>query len=398
MKVLVVDNAHLYKTPDGKYYTPSIYNYEFFQRYLNIFDEVRFVSKTKHVTSIDESKFLLVSREGLEIYELPWYQGVKGLLRNVFKLFARYRNVFEGCDCYILRVAQIESYLAYILGNKQRKPYAVEVVNDPATFTDVNGVFKTINCYILSIIVGKANGASYVTEYTLQNLYPSTARKNGENENFFESYYSSVELEERDIRAPKQYGNTKKKYEIVHVSNSINGDTKGHSTLLKAIKLVVTKGYDISLTFIGDGSFVPLFKKYANDLGIGDKVNFIGRLHSRGEVLEKLSRSDLLVYPTHMEGLPRCVIEAMSVGLPCISTPIAGIPELLAEKYLFDPSDSKGFAEEIIRLISNPDELEKMSFDNVEVARRYTKDKLKKRRNSFYHKLRKLAEKRTFKN
>lgn len=392
MKVLVTCNAHLFKTPDGKYYTPSIYNYDFFQRYLNVFDKVRFVSKTKHVESIDVSKFLLVSREGLEIYELPWYQGLMGMLKNTFKLIARYRNAGEGCDCSIFRVAQIESYLSYMLWKRKGRPYAVEVVNDPATFTDMNRIFKEICCYILKHMVGKANGASYVTEYSLQNHYPSKASKIGENEKYFESYYSSVEILEHEIRAPKKYDNSKKTYELVHSSNSINGDNKGHTTLFKAFKIVIESGYSVKLNLIGDGSFLPHLKEYATELGIRDKVNFIGRLHSRENVLETLSNFDLLVYPTHMEGLPRCLIEAMSVGLPCISTPIAGIPELLENKYLFQPGDSEGFAKEIIRLISKPEELEIMSINNTEIAKKYTKDKLMKRRNAFYSKLHKLAE------
>lgn len=392
MKVLVTDNAHLYKTPDGKYYTPSIYSYKFFERYLNVFDEVRFVSKTKYVENIDTSKFLLVSGDRLEIYELPWYQGLKGMLKNIFKLISKYRKVCYGCDCYIFRVAQIESYLAYIFGNKGKKPYSVEMVNDPATFVDMPKIFRWINVKLTSYIVKKANGASYVTEKYLQNLYPSTARIKGENNRYFESYYSSIELMLDDINKPKKYADTKTNFEIIHVSNAINNNIKGHKTFIEALKIVNDAGYNINGCCIGEGNMVSEFKKYAEDLGIGEKINFIGRLHSKNEVLDRLSKSDLLVLPTYMEGLPRTIIEAMAVGLPCISTPIAGIPELLEDKYLFHPDDSNGFAKEIIHLIENLNELEIMSKKNLEIAQRYTKDKLTIKRNEFYSRLRRLTQ------
>jgi len=391
VKVLVTDNAYLYKTPDEKYYTPTIYSYEFFKRYLNVFDEVRFVSKTLYVDSIDTSKFLLVSGDRLEIYELPWYQGLKGMLKNIFKLISRYRKVCDGCDCYIFRVAQIESYLTYIFGKRRKKPYAVEVVNDPATFADMHSFFRCINVKLTSFMVKKANGASYVTKQYLQNLYPSKARLKGENHRCFENYYSSIELMLDDIKTSKKYVDTKTNFEIIHVSNAINNNIKGHKTFIEALGIVNDSGYNITGCCIGDGNMVSEFKNYAEELGVGEKINFIGRLHSRVELLNRLSQSNLLVLPTFMEGLPRTIIEAMAVGLPCISTPIAGIPELLEEKYLFYPEDSKGFAEKIMFLIENPKELENMSSSNIKVAENYTTDKLTERRNQFYSMLRNLV-------
>ena len=53
MKLLVVDNAHIYKTKEGKYYSTSIYDNSFFKRYLNVFDSVRFCAKVKLVDEVD---------------------------------------------------------------------------------------------------------------------------------------------------------------------------------------------------------------------------------------------------------------------------------------------------------------------------------------------------------
>lgn len=396
MKVLVVDNAHLYKTPDGKYYTPSIYSYEFFNRYLNTFDEVRFVGKTKYVNNIDKSKYLLVSGDRLEIYELPWYQGIKGMLKQIVELIIKYRNVSDGCNCCIFRVAQIESYFAYIFCNKVEKPYAVEVVNDPATFVDMPKVFRWINIHLMSYIVRKANGVSYVTQEYLQKKYPSTARIHGESDIYFENYYSSIELMTKDLKSIKKYKDTKKQFEIIHVSNAINNNIKGHKTFIEALKIVSDAGYNISGCCIGDGQSVDEFKCYANKIGVGKKIEFIGRLHSKNEVINRLAKSDLLVLPTFMEGLPRTIIEAMAAGLPCLSTPVAGIPELLEKQYMFKPDDSKAFAKEIIHLIENPLELEEASRNNIEIAKRYTHEKLTERRNSFYCKLRNIVDKKHF--
>ena len=78
----------------------------------------------------------------------------------------------------------------------------------------------------------------------------------------------------------------------------------------------------------------------------------------------------------------------MAVGLPCLSTPVAGIPELLDEKYLFDPQDYRGFASKVEHLMNAPDELLKMSVENIEKAKAFTSDVLETRRTSFYKCLR----------
>jgi len=116
-------------------------------------------------------------------------------------------------------------------------------------------------------------------------------------------------------------------------------------------------------------------------------VEFRGRISDRKKIFDILRSSNLMVLPTRMEGLPRTIIEAMAVGLPCISTPVAGIPELLDEKYLFDPDDYKGFANEIIRLMDSPEELFRMSRDNIEKAKQFSKTKLEIRRTWLYEKL-----------
>jgi glycosyltransferase involved in cell wall biosynthesis len=393
MKVLVTDNAHLYKTPDGKYYTPTIYSYEFFQRYLNVFDEVRFVAKTKHVNSIDTTKYLLVSGDRLEIYELPWYQGLKEMLKIIFKLILRYRKACEGCDCYIFRVAQIESYLTYIFGKKCGKPFAVEVVNDPSAFSNMKGIFKWINIRMLKNMTMKANGASYVTQNYLQKKYPNKASFNGESESYFESSYSSIELSVNDIRDPKTYKDTKSNFEIIHVANAISGDMKGHRTLIETVKKIIEHGYNCTAVCIGDGDSIPVFKNYAEELGVGDRVYFIGRLPSRQAVIDRLAQSDLFLFPSYSEGLPRCVIEAQAAGLPCLATPVGGTPELLNGKYMFTPDDSQGFSFMVIHLIENPDELEQMSRDNIEIARQYISEELTNKRNKFYERLCRLAGK-----
>ena len=91
---------------------------------------------------------------------------------------------------------------------------------------------------------------------------------------------------------------------------------------------------------------------------------------------------DLYVQPSKQEGLPRAVIEAMSRGCPAIGTDIAGIPELIQEDLLF----KKGSADEVYltvkRVLSK--DMKKIAAENFNTAKKYEREKLVKKRQSFY--------------
>lgn len=393
MKVAVIDNAHLKKTPDGKYYSTKIYSYDFFKRYLNVFENVRFVSKVEYVDSLEIEKHLLVSGKNLEIYEIPYYKGFKQLLIRLPKVVYAYLNVFISCNCCIFRIAQIESYMAYFIGKKRCKPYAIEVVNDPETFLDLLYVCKLINLIIFKILIKNANGVAYVTDYMLQKKYPCKAHFIKNNNKYFTSSYSSIDLSEDYLYPPKKYKDIKaRQLIIIHTANSIDNDVKGHSVVLNILYELRNKGYNVIVQFIGDGLLMSHFKLLASKLKIEDSVVFLGYIYSKSELFQLLRKADIFVMPTKLEGLPRSVIEAMAAGLPCLSTPIAGIPELLEKKYLFDPEDVCGFTKMIESLINNYCELEIMSLTNCEKVKKYSRTILNEKRKDFYMKLKNIVK------
>lgn len=384
MKCIVVDNIILYKTSKGDYFAPSIYNYAFFGRYLKVFDKVKILAKVKVTDDVEGLN--KVSGEGLEIIDLPWYRGFRNMLKLFPQLLRIYRNVANDCDCGIYRLAQFESFMVYIFSRKRKNyVYATELVNDPETFVDMASWMRLISVKLTKRIISRAQGSSYVTERFLQDKYPNSFPGH------FESYYSSIDLEEKDIvEAPHEYriGDI---FRIVHVSNAINSDIKGHTTLIKAFNLVHMSNNMVELYFVGDGDKVEHYKEMVRNLGLSKNIHFVGRLSSKKTMLDYLSKMDLMVLPTKMEGLPRTIIEAMARGLPCISTPIAGIPELIDSKYLFDPNDYRGIAAEIMHLIESPDELKRMSRTNIEQSHNYCKEILDKRRYEFYSMLKESA-------
>ena len=104
-------------------------------------------------------------------------------------------------------------------------------------------------------------------------------------------------------------------------------------------------------------------------MGVADDVTFTGYLNKQ-ELRNELMKADIAILPTRAEGLPRVVIEVMALGLPCITSPVSGNPELINEQFLIGYDDVKGMAEACMRLIVDKSLYERESFENFEKSQR----------------------------
>ena len=131
----------------------------------------------------------------------------------------------------------------------------------------------------------------------------------------------------------------------------------------------------------GDSSYL---KGLAAKFGVEDRVVFCGGLPHE-KVFSWLDSIDIYIQPSQTEGLPRALIEAESRGLPCLGSRIGGIPELLQESAIFDikKRPAQNIANIIAKLSKNT--LSEMSTHSLEVALRFDRSSLEKRRSDFYH-------------
>jgi len=103
---------------------------------------------------------------------------------------------------------------------------------------------------------------------------------------------------------------------------------KGHYDLLKAWSKTIESYPSATLLIIGDGPERSGLEKRASQLGCEEMVRFTG---FRTDVPELLNLMDLFVFPSHFEGLPGALIEAMAAGLPIVCTPVDGNSELVQD-------------------------------------------------------------------
>jgi colanic acid/amylovoran biosynthesis glycosyltransferase len=131
---------------------------------------------------------------------------------------------------------------------------------------------------------------------------------------------------------------------------------KGQHVLLDACARLRDEGRAFSLTLVGQGEDGPSLRERVRTLELQDCVQFVGALNE-AEVRAALAQADAFVLPSLAEGIPVVLMEAMAAGVPCISCPVNGIPELIADGgngLLAPPGDAEALARRIGALLDDP--------------------------------------------
>lgn len=161
---------------------------------------------------------------------------------------------------------------------------------------------------------------------------------------------------------------------------------KGIFDLIKAFNMI--KDDNIKLLLMGpfmnnEKEIKDLIKK----LNISDKIVFLGNINS-DERFKYFASADVFVLPSYFEGLPVAILEAMSFGLPVISTNVGAIPEVVKKDngILIKPGDVKALKNAILKIKNNT----KIDYkkNNIEkIKKNYTLDIFKKKLEEVYEKI-----------
>lgn len=146
---------------------------------------------------------------------------------------------------------------------------------------------------------------------------------------------------------------------------------KGVQVLLDAVKLI--KNRNIEILIIGSGDQLIQLNNYAINLGIQDKVHFLGQC-SKQEIFDYLKVSDIFVFPTFTDVWGLVINEAISCGLPIISTNAAGAAFSLIHPnqngFVIEKGNSKQLSEAILKILNMDKSLVKHK--SLEIAKKYT--------------------------
>lgn len=157
--------------------------------------------------------------------------------------------------------------------------------------------------------------------------------------------------------------------------------SKGVEYLLEAVTLLLKRGLPVRLDIVGqerEAGYQASLEKYAQDLGIQDKVHFSGWLPF-DRVGEAYLRNDIQILSSLGEGTPRCIVEGFARGLPLVCSNVGGCADTLVHEQdalMVPPADPKAIADAVEKLIREGELRRKLIQNGLEKARQATFENL----------------------
>jgi glycosyltransferase involved in cell wall biosynthesis len=158
---------------------------------------------------------------------------------------------------------------------------------------------------------------------------------------------------------------------------------KRHRDLLEAFSYI--RDPHIHLVFAGVGPLMEEMKNLANKKGIGSNVHFLGY---RNDIPILMRTSLATILPSEQEGLPRCAMESLSLGVPVIATDIRGTRELVETGggKLFKVGDIEGLRDAMQYIIDNPEAAQEMGrVGRKQVLEKYELSKIIEMHEALYY-------------
>ncbi len=393
MRVLVTASARFAITDGNILWCsgPSL-GYHFWTRYLDVYDEVQLMVRAKRCALPPEG-WVKATGPNVRAVPLPYFEGPWQFARVRLGLKRVIRQALFSAEAIQLRLpCTIGTEVVRSL--EPRRPYGAEIVGDPYDVFAPGSVKHPLRPFLRwwftrqlrQQCVG-ACATAYVTQSALQRRYPSAPDS-------FATHFSSVTLTgDAFVTEARPTPQTEGRFTLITVG-SLAHLAKGPDILIEAVSACVRAGLDLQVVLVGGGQHRSALEWRAAALGLDEqRICFTGNLPAGEPVRILLDQADLFVLPSRVDGLPRAMIEAMARALPCIGSTVGGIPELLPDEDLVPPDDAVALARKIREVVTNPARMARMSSRNLDKAREYHEDILRKRRTAFYQYVReKTAE------
>ncbi len=201
---------------------------------------------------------------------------------------------------------------------------------------------------VITFCINQSDAVTAVSQSLKKDTYThfNTEREIHVIPNFIDS---KDELGDVDLEKRRRYAKDDERI-LCHISNFRR--VKRVEDVIK-IFAIVNEQIPSKLIFAGDGPERNNLERLCRDLGLCERVIFVGKVSDTSHVLEI---SDLFILPSETESFGLAALEAMAVGVPVISSNTGGIPEVNIQGetgYLSEVGDVEDMAKNAIHLLRN---------------------------------------------
>lgn len=304
------------------------------------------------VIALDESTKNQYDAQDVNLVRLRDLYNERGITKRL-----RMFDLDNSIDVYIVMGVPMCMYVMPALRGSKAKVIISER-NDPRNFQG-----KLITKIVSRWLMSKADG--YVFQTT-------------DAWNFYKKYQDSsiiipnpvAEVPDVQVRVP----NEQRKKEIVTVGRLIL--QKNHEMLIRAFAKIKTSFPDYRLIIYGEGHLVNYLKGICRDLDVEQVVDFPGSVN---DVHSRILNSELFVLSSDFEGMPNALMEAMAMGITCISTdcPCGGPKDLVEDGVngvLIPVRDANACAKMIAECLTEKQKADELGKNAIDVRKKYSKE------------------------
>jgi glycosyltransferase involved in cell wall biosynthesis len=186
---------------------------------------------------------------------------------------------------------------------------------------------------------------------------------NGIDLNRFSNTYSADQIARAKRSLGIQHG------DVVGTMGRLSS-VKGQKFLIEAMKEIVSRSKDTRCLIIGSGREEAALKDLAKSLGLGERVIFTGAAYI--DIPLYLACMDIFVLPSIEEGLGLALLEAMSLGRPCVASATGGIRDIVNDGVngiLTPVGDSERIANAVLKILNDKPLAKNMSENAIDFVK-----------------------------
>ncbi len=378
-KILFVHDGYIYRDDEGDYYGLHINN-DLVERYKNFGPYVTFLMRVMSIAADEVYRYIKFTDQNFSCIEIPNFKSATKYLLYKREATMIIYSAVENADMVIVRMPSMAGAIAIKQARKLGKPYLVEMVActyDAYWHYGWKGkLIAHYKYHRTQKIMRDCPHVIYVTKHFLQERYPNVGTQVGISDVALRAQPTTV-LDERIDRIRNRAASAPL---VLGTVAAVDVPYKGQKDVIKAVAELKRRGLNVQYRLVGQGNPRRL-ASLIHKLGLENEVTILGPMR-HDEVFDFLKTLDVYIQPSRLEGLPRAVLEAMSVALPVLGSRVGGIPELLGDACMFSPGDVRRIADMVAALTSEA--MVDQAARNYNAALDYRPDVLDRRRTAFY--------------
>lgn len=270
--------------------------------------------------------------------------------RRFMQIWQTRRRVAENGPDLVISFQTNQNALAVLATRGRNIPVIVSERGDPYQYKDIVAKLK-------NYVINRAEGGVFQTQRAREYFGKGLQKRS-------KVIYNPSTVEPKPI--PKW---EERRNEIAFVAR-FDIHQKRQDLIVEAFAKIANDFPDIKLGFYGNGADEEKIRNTVKEKNLADRVVFYGLVSN---IPDAIREAKLFVLTSDFEGMPNALIEAMSVGLPCISTDCSpgGAAELIRSGkngIIVPTGDAEAIAEAIRKMLTNPIEAEKMGIEAQKIA------------------------------